>query len=221
MEIDKQLLKEINRDLKRDKIFNFLRRYKKHIFCIVLLLILVISSYLIYSYYLNNKAEKNSLTFAEAKNAIAVGKEEDARVLLDNLIKDGTKGYAFLAYMEQINILLKKGALPEAIKLLQEARRSINLPDYYKDYLDTVFFMTRLNNNEDIGILTEDLKEHLDKDSSFYFADLEMYASLLAIQKKYEDALKVYEEIIQAEKSPIDTKERAKRAKSLLLGYKK
>ncbi len=221
MEADKNLLKEINDDLRKDRILKLIKLYRKYIIATLLIGIVTLSAYLSYDYYIKRKADANSIVFSEVKNAVVAEDIEGAILLLDSLIEDGTEGYVFLAYMEKSGIYLSQGKTKEAVEVLQQAYKNVSLPKYYLEMIKSMEFMHRLNIEQDLTVLEKDIKAVLNPKDSFYFYNLEMYGSLLFMMKKYDESLLIYQQILDDKKSPKLLLDRAKRAKSILISYKK
>lgn len=222
MELDKSLVKEIEKDLRRDKVLTLLRAYRKHITYILISVGIGLGIYLGYSLYIQNKADKNSVVFSEVKEAMSSGDMLKAIVLLDSLIENGTNGYVFVSYLEKTNILMAQGKVLEALETLKEASSKISLPDYYEQMLKSLELLNRMNNNEaeDLTKLASDMKANLNEKDPFYFHNLEMYGATLFILKQYDESMAIYIKIIDAEKVSADVKERAKRAKAILISLK-
>ena len=119
---------------------------------------------------------------------------------------------------------MAQGKTQDALNTLKEAAKVVSLPSYYKDMLKSLEFMARMNNNEgeDLAQLASDIKANLRNDDPFYFHNLEMYAATLFMLNQYEESLKTYTMIIEAQGDniPADIKARAKRAKSVLVSLK-
>lgn len=223
MELDKSLVKEIEKDLRKDKILKLLRTYKKHIAYILICIAIGLGIYLGYSIYTKNTADKNSVIFSEVKEAMSAGDMVKAMALLDDLIANGTNGYVFVSYLEKTNILMAQGKISEALETLKEASNKVSLPSYYENMLKSLEFLNRMNNNEneDLSQLASEMKANLNEKDPFYFHNLEMYGATLFMLKQYGEAMDAYSKIINAaEKSPADVKERAKRAKAVLISLK-
>lgn len=222
MKVDDSLIKEIEQELKRDKMIKLLRAYRKHIAYVVISIVIGISIYAGYNIYMKNKADKNSVVFSEVKDAMTAGDLLKALGLLDSLIENGTNGYVFVSYLEKVNIFMAQGNAKEALATLKEASKRINLPIYYEQMLKSLEFIARMNNNEgeDLEALVVEMKANLNEKDPFYFHNLEMYGATLFMQKKYNESLVEYTKIIDSDKSPVDVKERAKRAKAVIVSLK-
>ncbi len=222
MKIEKSLVKEIEQDIKRDKILNLLKTYRKHISYVIISVVIGSCIYLAYSMYIKNKADNNSVVFSEVKDAMSAGDMLKALSLLDHLIDNGTNGYVFVSYLEKVNIFMAQGNTKEALDVLKEASKKISLPTYYEQMLKSLEFINRMNNNEgeDLNKLASEIGEKLNETDPFYFHNLEMYGATLFMLKDNEKSLSAYTKIIDSEKSPADIKERAKRAKAVLISFK-
>ena len=91
--------------------------------CFVLFL-----SYQIYSFYISNKIQKNSISFFSSQNT------DDANVINDtitNLSNDNTF-YSVLAKLELIEVNLKKNNIQDSISMYLELINKNNLDSVYK-----------------------------------------------------------------------------------------
>jgi hypothetical protein len=221
---DNNFIKEIEKDLKRDKILKIILVYKKFILIAIMIMIAIGGIYFGNHIYTKNKADKNSVVFSEVKDAMSAGDLPKALMLLDQLIAEGTDGYVFVSYLEKVNIFMSQGKALDALATLKEATQKVSLPSYYKDMLKSLDFMARMNNNEgeDLAQLASEMKANLRADDPFYFHNLEMYAATLFMLDQHEEALKSYTIIIEAQGDnvPADVKERAKRARAVLISKK-
>lgn len=218
MEVDQALLKEIKKDLLMQKINNFVHKHKKLVVILLILLIITGIGFFAYNMYIKSLSNSNSTTFNEAKELLEEKKNDEALVLLNQLIKSGTNGYVFLSYMEKAYLHISKNETKEGIAVLQEAYNKITLPVYYKNIIKNIEFIIRMNSNEDTLVLISDIKNALDKKNHLYYHNLEMYYALLIQQKDYQNALIHIEELI-ASNANMKLVDRAKRIKSLIMGY--
>ena len=99
MEIGKDLLKEVEKEVKRDKILSFIKNHLKKIIIFMALLVVTSLAYGSYKIYMGNKADKNSDLYYQMKDHLSTGDQKEAIVILDNLIKSGTSGYKFVSYL--------------------------------------------------------------------------------------------------------------------------
>ena len=91
--------------------------------CFVLFL-----SYQIYSFYISNKIQKNSISFFAAQNT------DDANVITDTITKlsNDNTFYSVLAKLELIDLNLKKNNIQDSISMYLELINKNNLDSVYK-----------------------------------------------------------------------------------------
>ena len=91
--------------------------------CFVLFL-----SYQIYSFYISNKIQKNSISFFAAQNT------DDANVITDTITKlsNDNTFYSVLAKLELIDLNLKKNNIEDSISMYLELINKNNLDSVYK-----------------------------------------------------------------------------------------
>ena len=130
--------------------------------CFVLFL-----SYQIYSFYISNKIQQNSISFFAAQNT------DDANVITDTITKlsNDNTFYSVLAKLELIDLNLKQNNIQDSISMYLEVINQSNLGSVYKsaiaskasyqlidinldnlssDYINTISnFMTYINDEAD------------------------------------------------------------------------
>ena len=100
----------------------------RNIIIFLSLCFLLFLSYQIYSFYISNKIQKNSISFFAAQNT------DDANVINDtitNLSNDNTF-YSVLAKLELIEVNLKKNNIQDSISMYLELINKNNLDSVYK-----------------------------------------------------------------------------------------
>lgn len=219
MSPEKNLVQELNSELRKDKIILFFKTHLVKIILVVVAIVIIAIAVTTYNFLMENKAKKNSIVFAQVQDEFSAGKVENAIKLLDALSHDGTNGYQFIAYMSKANIAVQKGQLKEAVGIITTAEKEVSLPKYYKNMLTTMVYILRINSDENTKNIIADLSKDLNEKDDFYYFKLEMYASALFINKQYKESLASYEKIINGKGVPQDLQDRALRAKGLLLGY--
>ena len=85
-------------------------------------------SYQIYSFYISNKIQKNSITFFAAQNT------DDINVITDTITKlsNDNTFYGVLAKLELIDVNLKKNNIQDSISMYLEVINQNNLDSVYK-----------------------------------------------------------------------------------------
>ena len=92
-------------------------------FCFVLFL-----SFQIYSFYISNKIQKNSISFFAAQNT------DDTNVIIDTITKlsNDNTFYGVLAKLELIDLTLKQNNIEDSISMYLEIVNQNNLESVYK-----------------------------------------------------------------------------------------
>ena len=92
-------------------------------FCFVLFL-----SFQIYSFYISNKIQKNSISFFAAQNT------DDTNVITDTITKlsNDNTFYGVLAKLELIDLTLKQNNIEDSISIYLEVINQNNLESVYK-----------------------------------------------------------------------------------------
>ena len=116
---------------KKSFVFQVTEIVKSNIRNIIILLSLffiLFLSYQIYSFYISNKIQKNSISFFAAQNT------DDANVITDTITKlsNDNTFYSVLAKLELIDLNLKKNNIQDSISMYMELINKNNLDSVYK-----------------------------------------------------------------------------------------
>jgi len=110
------LFKEIDEDLRQQKYAELWRKYGKFAIGASVALVLVVASVKGWEAYDQNRKVTDSKQLSSALNSIDKTKLDDANTILDNIIKNGSAGYAILARLNKAAILAKGGERTKAIE---------------------------------------------------------------------------------------------------------
>ena len=100
----------------------------RNIIIFLSLCFLLFLSYQIYSFYISNKIQQNSISFFAAQNT------DDANVITDTITKLSSDNtfYSVLAKLELIDLNLKKNNIQDSISMYLELINKNNLDSVYK-----------------------------------------------------------------------------------------
>ena len=100
----------------------------KNIIIFLSLCFVLFLSYQIYSFYISNKIQQNSISFFAAQNT------DDANVITDTITKlsNDNTFYSVLAKLELIDLNLKKNNIQDSISMYMELINKNNLDSVYK-----------------------------------------------------------------------------------------
>lgn len=219
MNQDVKILKELKKELKRDKLLAFLKYNLKRIIFFVLGIIAILLAIFAYNTYLQSVSNQNSMALFDAKELIAKSKKDEAIKILDQLIEDGNSGYQFLASLEKANLFFSEAKYEQSIVILTKLEKNNSLPQYYQNMLRTLKLMRVLRSSTDYESNLALIKKSLDNSDNFYYYNLEMYAATLFMLKKYDLSLEAYNKIAKTNLVSKDLRDRANRAIAVLVSY--
>jgi hypothetical protein len=110
------LFKEIDEDLRQQKYAEIWKKYGKFIIGTSIALILGVASVKGWEAYDQNQKVTDSNQISTALKAINEANQDNAITILDNVIKNGSTGYAILARFNQAAILIKEGKRKQAVE---------------------------------------------------------------------------------------------------------
>ena len=149
------------------KVTEIVKTNIRNIIILLSLCFVLFLSFQIYSFYISNKIQKNSVSFFTAQN------NDDKKVITDTLIKlsDDNTFYGVLAKLELIELNLKQNKIQDSISMYLEVINKNNLDSVYKsaiaskasyqlidinledlssDYLDTIYdFISYIDDESD------------------------------------------------------------------------
>ena len=154
--------------------------------CFVLFL-----SYQIYSFYISNKIQKNSISFFSAQNT------DDTNVITDTITKlsNDNTFYGVLAKLELIDLNLKQNRIQDSISMYLELINQNNLESVYKSAIASKASYQLIDNNfENLSLnylnTINDFISYIDDETDSY--------------KSIKLELKYLIKILEAEKNSID-----------------
>ena len=100
----------------------------RNIIILLSLCFLLFLFFQMYSFYISNKIQKNSISFFAAQNT------DDANIITDTLSKlsDNNNFYGILAKLELIDLNLKQNNIQDSISMYKEVINQNNLDSVYK-----------------------------------------------------------------------------------------
>ena len=123
---------EVDEELRRDKTQELFTRYRPLMIAVTLAIVLGVSGYKGLEYYQAQEQSRAAEGFNHAATLLQVGDVAAAEAAYAQFSKDGPKGYAALALMEQAAIKAQTGKPAEAAQLYSQAADAFNDP-LYKD----------------------------------------------------------------------------------------
>jgi hypothetical protein len=212
------IIKDLEQEVKQDKILAFLLKNKYIIIFISIFILLLGITYSIVLNYNTTKSKKNSIDFYHIQDLLQKSNPK-AKEELNKLIKNGNKGYKFLSYLNLFNYYLSQQDFDSAITTLEKAYKD-NLTLDSKDFISYLLIATKIdlqnNNKKNSNEVSEYIKSHLVKSGSFYFINLELYVIYLIKNKDFTEAEKITTEILESPTASDEIKNRVNNLKSLI-----
>ena len=181
--------------------------------CFVLFL-----SYQIYSFYISNKIQKNSISFFAAQNT------DDTKVISDTITKlsDDNTFYGVLAKLELIELNLKQNNIKDSISLYLEVINQNNLDSVYKSAIASKASYQLIDINLEnlssnyINIINDFISYINDESDSYKGIKLELkyLIKILEVEKNsidyssFNEVSDIYENIMNADVVSSAIKER-------------
>lgn len=96
--------KELEEDIREERIVNLWRKYGNYIIGLALLIVIGTSTYVLWQHMKNKAQIKRHLSFSQAVELVTQGKKEEALKIFHNLAEEGG-GYAKLAQLYEASLL--------------------------------------------------------------------------------------------------------------------
>jgi predicted negative regulator of RcsB-dependent stress response len=181
--------------------------------CFVLFL-----SFQIYSFYISNKIQKNSISFFAAQNT------DDTNVIKNTITKlsNDNTFYGVLAKLELIDLNLKQNNIQDSISMYLEVINKKNLDSVYKSAIASKASYQLIDINlEDLSLdylnIINDFKSYIDDEADSYKGirlELEYLIKILEAEKNkinysgFNEANVIYENIMSSDVVSSAIKER-------------
>lgn len=112
---DDSFIREVDEELRSDRMQNIWKRYGKLIIAIAIAIVLVTAGYRFWLSYSKGEAAKSGDVFLEAVELSNDGKHDDAIAMLEQLSKDGYGQYPALSQIRLAAEMAKAGKIDDAV----------------------------------------------------------------------------------------------------------
>ena len=203
---------EVDEDVRRDKAAEFWRRYQTPIFVIAFLIVAATGAW---SYYQDKRQKAAEAANAQYMAAVALaedGKNAEAAAAFDAIAKDGPKGYAGLARIRAAEVRPDK---TQALAELNAIGEDANV-----DKLTQEIAMLRaallVLENGDRDKLERALGPLMTSNGTFRFSAQEWNGLDALVNDDYDEAERVFEQVLNDRDAPQSMRQRASAYKGLL-----
>ena len=204
MSDDQNLIKEVDEEVRQDDYKRIWNRYKKYIFILITILLILVISINVYKFNKEKKIEKQSELFFQATLYIELEDYQNAKRILKEINFSQITGYSDLSFLYLVDLVNKK-------------KISLDLNDL-KVKKDSIFYglitLQKFNNEINLNIENIDSIEEiidLSKPSSTWkYLAHELLSSYYLKKNDLDNALQSLNIIINSEDSGEFIQERAK-----------
>ena len=210
--------KVINKKSFLSQVTEIVRTNIRNIIILLSLCFALFLSFQIYSFYISNKIQKNSISFFSLQNT------DDTNVITDTITKlsDNNTFYGVLAKLELIELNLKKNNIQDSISMYLEVINQNNLDSVYKSAIASkaayqLIDINLENLSSDYLNIISDFISYIDDESVSYKGiklELEYLIKILEAEKNKIDYLSIndvndiYENIMNSDVVSSAIKER-------------
>ena len=183
--------KVINKKSFLSQVTEIIKTNLRNIIILLSLCFVLFLAFQIYSFYISNKIQKNSISFFSAQNT------DDKNIITDTITKlsDENTFYGVLAKLELIDLNLKQNNIQETVSMYLEVINTNNLDPVYKSAIASKASYQLIDINlEDLSLdylnIINDFISYIDEDTDSY--------------KGIKLELEYLTKILEAEKNSID-----------------
>lgn len=130
---DDSFIREVEEELRSDRLKSFWERFGTIIIGAAVLLVLATAATRFYDYYTSSKANESGDRFLVALNLANDGQSEEALAALQQLENDGFGQYPVLARMRAATVLANDGKVDEAVSMFDAIAGDSSVPIALRD----------------------------------------------------------------------------------------
>ncbi|MDC3270003.1 hypothetical protein OAU87_02095 [Alphaproteobacteria bacterium] len=210
--------KVINKKSFLSQVTEMVKTNIRNIIILLSLCFVLFLSFQIYSFYISNKIQKNSISFFSAQNT------DDKNIIIDTITKlsDDNTFYGVLAKLELIDLNLKQNNIQDSISMYLEVINKNNLDAVYKSAIASKASYQFIDINlEDLSLdysnIINDFKSYIDDEIDSYKGiklELDYLTKILEAEKNsinyssFDEVNDIFENIMNSDVVSSGIKER-------------
>ena len=206
------ILRQIDEDLRKDKLQNIWRSYRIYIIGSILTLIISLSAY---QFHLSNTQSKNESIVEDYINAVSYPDEEITISRLIELDQSSNSYIKGLAKLKRADLYFSSEKKDQALELLESISKDGTLDQVLRDLALYKSLMLQLDTLEKDSYI-EIIDIHLLTNSKFNFLLKELKAIKFLIEGDQDSSLEIFDSIIMDTEAPNELKIRSEKFKSIL-----
>lgn len=214
---DDSFIREVNEELRQDQLKTLWQRYGAIAIGAVAVVILATAAYVGYEYWSTTRANQAGDTFAQALELSEQGDTEGALQLLSELEEGGYGAYPMLAQLRAAGVLADAGQPQEAIAKFDAVASDGSIPEAIRDMarLRAAFLLVDHGSYADVAARAEPLTA---EGNAMRHSAREALALSAWKEGDRDNALALFEQIINDAQAPASTRQRAEMMAELIAG---
>jgi hypothetical protein len=214
---DDSFVREVNEELRQDQMKALWRRYGLLAIAAVVLIIAGTAGYVGWNYWSEQQANRSGDQFSQALQLANQGRTDEALQALRQLEADGFGAYPVLARMRAATVMAEAGDFEEAIAAFDAVAADSSVPGSIRDMarLRAALLLVDHGSYDDVASRAEPLS---DDANELRHSAREAMALAAWGEQDYENALRLFELIVEDPAAPTNTRQRAEMMVDLIAG---
>lgn len=213
--MDDNVFREIDEELRRDRLLALWRRYGRFVVGGVVALVAVVAASIGWEGYSRQQALETGAHYYAAVELLRQGNEDAARAAFADLAEDGEEGYAAMAHLHQAALLSAKGDVDGAIHHYREISKDSDVPPAFRGLAQILGALRRID-REDPETLTAELEPLTEMGNPWRHSALEITALVAMRVGERNKALAIYTSLAADPGTPKKMRQRAVEMGALL-----
>jgi hypothetical protein len=214
---DDSFVREVNEELRQDQMKALWRRYGLLAIAAVVLIIAGTAGYVGWNYWSEQQANRSGDQFSQALQLANQGRTDEALQALRQLEADGFGAYPVLARMRAATVMAEAGDFEEAVAAFDAVAADSSVPGSIRDMarLRAALLLVDHGSYDDVASRAEPLS---DDANELRHSAREAMALAAWGEQDYENALRLFELIVEDPAAPTNTRQRAEMMVDLIAG---
>lgn len=201
------LLREVDEELRREKLQKLWEKYGIYVLSLAAIIIVSVAGYKFWDTRQQSLAEEQGAGYEAVLKLIKFTKTEDATKELEKIIASGHLGYATLAQLQMAGIHLKSNRPKDALRVLEEIEKNSSLDLNIRSFARLEAASLRVS-EADYREMENRLKELTDGPSAWRLPARELLGTSAYKNGKYEEARKILLPLLSEPQIPSGIQER-------------
>ncbi len=205
--MSEEFVREVDEDIKEEERIKLWKKVFPYVVSVSLGIIIFTSGYVFWNNYTESLNQQLGDDFTAAVQ-LANEEDLDASILaLNRIVDEGSDGYVTLAKMKKASLLIQRGELELGLNIYLDLERNA-VDQSFRDIASILYVLNSMDTKDPKALLEKINK--LESSQIWRSSALEMKAFLKLKQNKIEEAIKIFEGILNLPSTPSSLATRAK-----------